>query len=438
MAEEVLDYALVRTLQSRVADRLTTLRQERSARGEAMSDADERQLAMSLEAQVVSEHMQAQALAGRELPDRAVDMKLMIAIDAAIYGAGEMQELLDDDLVENININGADEVWVTYADDRGKVRGRPVAASDEDLIDIVQGLAAYSSFNARPFTRAHPELDLRLHDGSRLSAVISSTERPAVSIRRNRFPQMFLPTLVELGTIDEQLANFLQAAVRSRANIVVAGATDAGKTTLLRALINCIDPIERLVTVERAIELGLRRHPKLHPDVVELEEVLPDSDGNGGLTIAQLVRRTRRMDPSRVIVGEVLGPEVLEMLSAMSQGNNGSLSTIHSRNAREVFQRLATYAAQHEHLDWAVTNALVAAAIDFVVFIQKNPKLGGIRCVTEVLEVEPHAGTGKDVAASRIFVPSPVDGRAARAVEIKMIRADELAGAGYVDTASWG
>ena len=94
---------------------------------------------------------------------------------------------------------------------------------------------------------------------------------------------MFLANLVELGTIDEQLACFLQAAVQARMNIVVAGATDAGKTTLLRALINAVPPAERLITVERSLELGLRRHPELHPDVVELEEVLPDADGNGGL-----------------------------------------------------------------------------------------------------------------------------------------------------------
>ena len=230
-------------------------------------------------------------------------------------------------------------MWVTYADDRGKVRGQPIAATDEDLIGIVQNLAAYAGINARPFTRANPELDLRLPDGSRLSAVMSASERPIVSIRRNRYPQMFLPTLVELGTLDDQLACFLHAAVRARMNIVVAGATDAGKTTLLRALINCIPAGERLITVERALELGLRRHPELHRDVVELEEVLPDAEGNGGLTIRELVRRTRRHNPSRVIVGEVLGPEVVEMLSAMSQGNDGSLSTMHARSAHDVVRQ---------------------------------------------------------------------------------------------------
>ena len=434
--DEVLDYAVVRRLQAEVADLMTATKQARDLAGERpLTDADERQMALSVIQRAVSRYMQAQIGQGRELPDGSVDLRLVIAVDAAIYGAGELQELLDDDQVENIDINGADEVFVTYADERGKMRGRPVAASDEDLIDIVQNLASYAGLNARPFTRAHPELDLRLHDGSRLSACMSASERPIVSIRRNRFPQMFLPTLVELGSIDEQLATFLSAAVRARANIVVAGSTDAGKTTMLRALINCIDPNERLITVERAIELGLRRHPDLHPDVVELEEVLPDADGNGGITIGQLVRRTRRHNPSRVIVGEVLGPEVVEMLSAMSQGNNGSLSTIHARSAEDVFQKLATYAAQFEGLDFAVTHALIAGSIDFVVFLAKNPLMAGRRCVTEVLEVSHHAEGA--VARSRIFHPSPVDGRATRSAEIPLIRADALQAAGYLDSAGW-
>lgn len=437
MADDILDYAVVRRLQLEVADQMTSRKQTRESQGHReLSDADERQMSWSVIQSAVSRFMQAEIGSGRELPDSSYDMRLAIAVDAAIYGAGELQELLDDESVENIDINGADEVFVTYADGRGKVRSRPVAASDEDLIDIVQNLAAYAGMNARPFTRSSPELDLRLHDGSRMSACMSASERPIVSIRRNRFPQMFLPDLVELGTIDEQLAAFLQGAIRARMNIMVAGSTDAGKTTLLRALINCIDAQERLITVERAIELGLRRHPHLHPDVVELEEVLPDTEGNGGLTIGQLVRRTRRHNPSRVIVGEVLGPEVVEMLSAMSQGNNGSLSTIHARSAEDVFQKLATYGAQYEGLDFSVTYALIAASIDFVVFIQKNPLLDGRRCVTEVVEVDHHEAGG--VARSKIFVPSPLDGRAARAVEIPIIRGEALHAAGYADTSSWG
>ena len=453
------DYGLVRSLQARVADRMTSAKQTRELGGDLpLSVADERQLALSIARDEVARHRQAEIVAGLDLPDAAQDVRLVEAIDAAMFGAGALQDLLDDPDVENIDINGCDEVWVTYADDRGKVRGNPVAATDEDLVDLVRTLGSYAGINARPFTPATPELDLRLPDGSRLSAVMVACERPSVSIRRNRFPQMFLddagpvaagptanghttrrprgarPTnLLALGSVDDQLAAFLRAAVLARCNIVVAGATDAGKTTLLRALINCIPPHERLITVERALELGLRRHPDLHPDVVEMEEVLASADGGGGVSIGALVRRTRRQNPSRVLVGEVLGPEVVEMLSAMAQGNDGSLSTIHARDAADVFHRLATYAAQYEGLSFEVSHALMGSTLDFVVFVRKNPRLNGRRSVMEVLEVTGSAD-GR-VTRSRVFTEG-LDGRAARDPEVALARRRMLAEAGY-DDSTW-
>ena len=433
----VVDRQLVRILQGRVADEMTRAKQLREARGEReLSESDERQLAFSLITAAVQRHLASLLAAGEELPaDAGYDLRLIEAVDDAMYEAAEFQDLITDQTVENVDINGCDEVFVTYADGRGKVRGRPIAASDDELIRIVQNLASRVSLNPRPFSRANPELDLRLPDGSRLSAVMGAAERPVVSIRRSRYPQMFLSTLVDLGTIDEQLACFLQAAVTARMNIVIGGATDAGKTTLLRSLINAVGPSERLITVERSLELGVRRHPELHPDVVELEEVLPDADGNGGLSIRALVRRTRRHNPDRAILGEVMGPEVVEMLSAMSQGNNGSLSTIHARSAGDVFAKLATYAAQYEKLDFAVAHSLIANAVDFVVFIEKNPLMGGRRCVTEVREVVG-APDGR-VASGLIFGRSPVDGRAVRAVEygLTVERNMALLAPGYDDTA---
>jgi Flp pilus assembly CpaF family ATPase len=196
-------------------------------------------------------------------------------------------------------------------------------------------------------------------------------------------------------------------------------------------MVNCIPPQERIITVERALELGLRHNPDLHWDVVEMEEVLPDVEGRGGISIDQLVRRTRRHNPDRVIVGEVLGPEVVQMLSAMSQGNDGSLSTIHARDADDVFHKLATYAAQFERLDFPVTHSLMAGSIDFVVFIRKNPLMNNLRTVTEVIEVTG-INEGR-VTRSKIFAESDVDGRAERMSEVAIMRADRLASAGYND-----
>jgi pilus assembly protein CpaF len=442
-----LDHALVRRLQGQVADHMSAARQARAAGGRApLPPADERQFAQSAAAGVVARYMQSLLNSGQELPeDAAYDEYLVNAVLAAMYGAGELQGYLDDPAVENININGCDEVWVTYADGR-KQRKDPVAATDEDLVDIVQALGAYASHNARPFTPASPTLDVRLRDGSRLAAIMQASERPAVSIRRNRYPRMTLAQLVELDSLDEETAQFLRAAVQARCNIVVGGATDAGKTTVLRALIDAIDPAERLLVIELTFELGLRRQrdedlaagraPR-HEDVLELEELRPDAEGVGGLSMDMLVRRSRRHDSSRTLVGEVMGPEVGSMLSAMSQGNDGSLSTVHARSARNVFDRLATYAAQHENnLGFEVAHALIAQALDLVVFVKKNPLMGGRRCVTEILEVT--GVTDGRVASSAIFPTSPVTGRAHRDRQVQIRRGKDLAGFGFDDSTGWG
>ena len=429
-----IDPALVAHLRDQVAGELTRIRQEREQRGAPeLSRADEDQLTISVITSVVERHQTRAVMAGADLPDNALyDIALIDQLSKAILKSGRLSDLLEDPDVENIDINGCDEVWVTYAG-RGKVRGVPVAATDGELVSMVQDLAAYQGINARPFSRAHPELDLRLGDGSRLSAVLGASERPVVSIRRNRFPEMSLHQLIQLESIDDEIATFLQAAIRSRMNIVVAGETNAGKTTLLLACINCIPVQERILTIERSLELGLKRQGR-HQDVVEWEEVLPDTEGQGGISIQQLVRRSRRHNPDRVVVGEVLGPEVVEMLSAMSQGNDGSLSTLHARSAMNVFSKLALYTRQYEGIDDAVAHTLVADSIDFVVFVARDRKTNR-RFVTEIREVLG-APDGR-VASTRIFgTTSRRTGCAKRDDEfaISQERADLLALEGYTDT----
>ena len=186
--------------------------------------------------------------------------------------------------------------------------------------------------------------------------------------------------------------------------------------------------------MERSLELGLRRHPELHPDVVELEEVLPDADGNGGLTHPGPGAPHPQTQPGQISVGEVMGPECVEMLTAMSQGNNGSLSTIHARSATDVFAKLATYAAQYEHLDFAVAHSLIANAVDFVVFIEKNRALGGLclrRFVSSIREV---TGIDGRVLSSEVFAPGP-DGRAVPRAPVSC--AAQLAEHGYETGGGW-
>ena len=221
-----------------------------------------------------------------------------------------------------------------------------MAETDEELVELIQVLGAHAGLTRRPFDSANPQLDLRLPDGSRLSAVMGVTRRPAVSIRRARLGKVFLRRPGRQRHDAARARLVPAAAVAARKNIMIAGATNAGKTTLLRALANEIPPHERLITVERALELGLGEFPELHPNVVAFEERLPNSEGLGAISMAELVRRSLRMNPSRVIVGEVLGDEIVTMLNAMSQGNDGSLSTIHSNSSIEVFNRISTYAMQ--------------------------------------------------------------------------------------------
>ncbi len=218
---------------------------------------------------------------------------------------------------------------------------------------------------------------------------------------------------------------------------MIAGATNAGKTTLLRALANEIPPQERLITVERALELGLDTFPDLHPNVVAFEERLPNSEGQGAISMAELVRRSLRMNPSRVIVGEVLGDEIVTMLNAMSQGNDGSLSTIHANSSSEVFNRISTYALQAtERLPIEASQMLIAGAVNFVVFIQRRNEYqsGGRlqRMVTSVREVN---GVDGRVLSSEVFAETP-DGRVTAHAPIACL--EELMAYGYRPSGTWG
>jgi len=413
-----MDHALVRRLRTEIAEKVATQRRDDAVLGLTMSADDERQYARSLISRALSDHAKAELEAGRAPPGPEEEADLAKAVHAALYGVGRLQPLLDDPLVENIDINGHDRVFVSWADGREEMV-EAVADSDDELVELVQTLAAYSGLSSRPFDTANPQLDLRLPDGSRLSAVMEVCSRPAVSIRRARMPRVFLSDLVANGTLDEGLAAFLRAAVAARKNLMIAGSTNAGKTTLLRALANEIPPEERLVTVERALELGLDAYPELHPNVVAFEERLPNSEGQGRISMAELVRRSLRMNPSRVIVGEVLGDEIVTMLNAMSQGNDGSLSTIHANSSAEVFNRIATYALQaEERLPIEATHMLIAGAINFVVFIERrNDYQRGGRLRRFISSVREVNGVDGRVVSSEIWEPGPA-GRAVPAASI--------------------
>jgi Flp pilus assembly CpaF family ATPase len=432
----VVDHGVVKRLRSEVGDLLARQRRQEAASGlPPMSAEDERQYARMLISQALESHARAEISAGRAPLTAAEEEDLALAIHAALFGVGRLQPLLEDERIENIDINGCDRVFLSFADGQ-EVMGDPVADSDDELVELIQALAAYSGLSSRPFDTAHPQLDLRLPDGSRLSAVMDVTLRPAVSVRRARLGKVLLADLVGNGTLSQELAGFLTAATAARKNLMIAGATNAGKTTLLRAIVNQIPPGERLVTVERALELGIDHFPELHPNVVALEERLPNSEGQGAISMAELVRRSLRMNPSRVIVGEVLGDEIVTMLNAMTQGNDGSLSTIHANSSVEVFNRIATYAIQAaERLPVEATHMLIAGALDFVIFIEKQNDYshGGTlrRYVSSVREI---TGIDGRVLSSEVFRAGP-DGRAVPHAPPSCL--DELARHGYAPARTW-
>lgn len=447
----MIDAALVRALRGSVADELS-----RSDAGD-LTVADRRELARQLVVQRLRRLSLQDLAAGDAVADPGWERRTTEAVLDALFGLGRLQPLVDDPTVENIDVNGAEVVWVTRADGT-KEPGPPAADSDDELVELVRSAAARFGMSERRFDVAHPELDLRLPDGSRLSALMSVVRRPVVSIRRHRYRQLTLDDLVELGTVDIGLASFLRAAVRARRNIVVGGGMNTGKTTLLRALAAEIPPHERIVTIEQAFELGLDGDTVRHPDLVALEARQANTEGEGAFPMDRLVRRALRMNADRVIVGEVLGDEVLPMLNAMSQGRAGSMCTIHADSSHGVFRRLASYAVQSpQRLPLEATNLLVAGAIHFVVFVDarldpsdhadgaaapdrdhRSVQVARRRFVSSVLEVV--GADGVHVVSNEVFHPGP-DGHAVPGAPLRPRTAAALAVHGLrlgAHGGSWG
>jgi len=343
----------------------------------------------------------------------------------ALFRMDRLQRLLDDPSIENINANGCDQVWVRYADGR-REQVAPIASSDAELEEMLRTAAARTGIGERRFDRGSPRLSLQLPDGSRLFALMAVSARPCVSIRRHRYLRVTLDDLVRLGTLDHALRELLRAAMLARKSVIICGGTGAGKTTLLRAMAADIPPSERLVTIEDSLELGLDRFGDLHPDVVALEAREPNLEGEGGVSLAELVRWALRMSPDRVIVGEARGEEVLALLNAMSQGTDGSMATLHASSSRGAFSKLATYAVQApERLPLEATNLLVANAVHLVVHIAQDQGRRYVSSVREVLDAE-----GPMVVSNEIFRPGP-DGRAVPGVPIRADTLDQLEAVGF-------
>ncbi|HVT78722.1 MAG TPA: ATPase, T2SS/T4P/T4SS family [Acidimicrobiales bacterium] len=420
------DEALVLRIRTAVATGLTEQTSAALATGGRRLDADDQ---AALARSLINDQLEAHArdcLARNEPvlgPDE--EAALAQAVFDRIFQLGRLQPLLDDERIMNVHANGCDVVFVEYADGT-KVPGPAIAASDAEMIELLREIGRRHGLTEREFNASRPELNLQLPDGSRLFATAWVCARPCLAIRRHRYLKVDLADLQGLGAIDEGLASFLAAAVRARLQLMIAGATGAGKTTMLRALASEIPPEERIVTIETELELGLDRFPEIHPDCVALEAREANVEGVGEVTAAELVRMSLRMNPDRVIVGEVRGDEVIPMLNAMSQGNDGSMCTIHADSSSGVFRKLALYAMQSpERLPMEATLLLAAAAIDLLVFIAKTSSGRHVASVRQVTGFD-----GKQVLTNELFRPGP-DGRAVPGTPIPTDLLDDLVVAGY-------
>ncbi|RJP49548.1 MAG: CpaF family protein [Anaerolineaceae bacterium] len=302
-----------------------------------------------------------------------------------LLGYGPIQPLLDDPDVSEIMVNGPKKVFI---EKKGQLTKSNVIFDDDDhvlrIIDrIILPLGRRVDWDS-------PTVDARLPDGSRVNAVVRpvSIDGPSITIRKFRKDKLQVEELVNFGSLTRQMADFLEACVRARFNIVVSGGTGSGKTTLLNVLSGFIPESERIVTIEDAAELQLQQD-----HVMRMETKAPNSDGLHGVSIRELVRNSLRMRPDRIVVGEVRGGEALDMLQAMNTGHDGSLTTVHSNSPRDALSRLETLVLMAGmDLPLKVVRQQISSAVD--VIVQQTRLKDGQRKVTAVTEV---AGMEGDV-----------------------------------------
>lgn len=302
-----------------------------------------------------------------------------------LLGYGPIQSLLDDPEVSEIMVNGPQKVFI---EKNGKLtKSNVVFDDDEHVIRIIERIILPLG---RHVDWDSPTVDARLPDGSRVNAVVRpvSIDGPSITIRKFRKDKLQVSDLIEFDSITKQMAEFLEACVKARFNIVVSGGTGSGKTTLLNVLSGFIPENERIVTIEDAAELQLQQD-----HVMRMETKAPNSDGLHAVTIRDLVRNSLRMRPDRIVVGEVRGGEALDMLQAMNTGHDGSLTTVHSNSPRDALSRLETLVLMSGmDLPLKVVRQQISSAVDLIV--QQTRLKDGQRKVTSITEV---AGMEGDV-----------------------------------------
>ncbi len=309
--------------------------------------------------------------------------RLLREVMDEVFGFGPLEVFLRDPAVSDILVNGPSQI---YIEKRGQLESTDVTFMDEKhLMRIIHRIGANVG---RRIDESMPMLDARLPDGSRVNAIIPplALDGPMVSIRRFGTIPIDIHRLLELDTLTEDMAYFMEACVQCRMNILISGGTGTGKTTFLNALSRWIPAGERVVTIEDAAELQIqRRH------VVRLETRPPNIEGEGTITQRDLVRNSLRMRPDRIIVGEVRGAETLDMLQAMNTGHEGSMTTVHANSPRDALRRLENMVLMSGiNYPMRAIREQLSSAMDVLIHLKRMT--GGKRKVVSIVEITAMEG----------------------------------------------
>lgn len=314
-------------------------------------------------------------------------------IDNEINGYGPITDLLENESITEIMVNGPNEVYIEMD---GKVIKEDSVSfiNDEHIIRTIQRMI-------QPFGRtidaANPMVDARLEDGSRLNAIIPplSLKGPILTIRKFKDELANIDDFLRMGTLTPQMARFLEACVHAKLNMIICGGTGSGKTTLLNVLSSFVDESERIITIEDAAELRLKQS-----HVISLETRLVNYEGEGEITIRDLVRNSLRMRPDRIIVGEVRGKEAFDMLQAMNTGHSGSMSTMHANSPVDALNRLeAMVLMAGMEIPVRAIRQYIEKAIDVVIQVERFSD--GRRRVVSICEIDGFEGD--DIRIKEIF-----------------------------------
>lgn len=331
---------------------------------------------------------------------------------SSIRGLGILDEILADDSITEVMINGPDHIFVEHA---GRLyRLNKKFDNERQLEDIIQKIVGKAG---KEVNQANPIVDTRLPDGSRVNVVLPpvSLSGPIVTIRKFSKTPMTVEMLLKYGSLTREAAAFLEKLVRAKYNIFISGGTGSGKTTFLDALSNFIPRDERIITIEDSAELQIKNIENL----VSLETRNANTSGRGEISIRDLIRSALRMRPERIVVGEVRGAEALDMLQAMNTGHDGSLSTGHANSTRDMLSRLETMVLQgNDGLPLPAIRQQISSALDIIIHLSRlRDKSRRTMEITEVLGYE-----NGEIQLNPLFVFKETEGSTLEKVEGHLVR----------------